>query len=109
MITVYDDNDEIVHLKTIKEICPRCNGNGVHDCWEGGMTADEMDEQGPEFLDDYLGGMYNTCCTECNGKSVIDVVDEDRNPKELLELYYQAEQAEHEYQAERRAEMRMGA
>lgn len=75
-------------LPTKVIVCPRCGGRGSHDCWEGGMTRDEMDEQGPEFFDDYMNGMYSVTCTECDGRNVIDGIDEDRCAPELLEAWW---------------------
>jgi hypothetical protein len=101
-----DDDDgtiETVKLPSKRIVCLRCDGRGVHDCWEGGMTGDEMAEQGPEFFEDYRSGVYDTRCTECNGRNVVEIVDReacgsdpalmrllvryDRQQQELADMY----------------------
>lgn len=88
-------------------VCHRCQGRGVHDAWEGGMTMDEMDEQGPEFMEDYLDGVYDVACSVCGGQRVLEVVDEARVPAKLREAYAQHKQREYEYAEERAFEDRM--
>lgn len=73
------------------EICYRCQGEGSHDAWEGGMTADEFNEQGPEFAEDYFAGRYDRACTECGGSGKNLVPDPLRMTApqlEELERYY---------------------
>jgi hypothetical protein len=106
---IYDDDggSEDVWLPMKYEVCGRCEGKGVHDCWDGGMTGDEMAEQGPDFYEDYMGGMYDKQCDECKGERVVAVVNRTLVTKEMLERYdrheeamyglYAAEQAEREY------------
>jgi RecJ-like exonuclease len=77
-----------VELPSKMEVCPRCHGRGVHDCWEGGMTAEEMWEQGDDFIDDYRAGMYDRVCSVCDGRNVVEVVDEDRCTPELLAAWW---------------------
>ena len=76
----YDDDYEssTVELPHKNVVCWRCRGEGTHDCWEGGMTGDEMAEQGPEFFEDYMSGMYSTRCSVCHGRRVIQVPDRMR-------------------------------
>lgn len=55
-------------------VCPRCRGEGSHvnPSVDGhGITAEEMDELGPEFLDDYMGGVYDVRCEQCHGDRVV--------------------------------------
>jgi len=108
--TLHDDDgsSEDVVLPSKFVVCDRCEGRGVHDCWEGGMTGDEMAEQGPEYLDDYLSGVYDTRCTVCDGLRVIEVVDTDRLDAGTLRRYEATEQAQREYEAEVAAERRYG-
>jgi hypothetical protein len=103
-----ETDDEIVDLASKFEVCGRCQGRGVHDCWEGGMTGDEMAEQGPEFFEDYRSGIYDTRCTVCGGQRVVEVVDVDRLPPGQLARYLAAEKERLEYEAECEHERRMG-
>jgi hypothetical protein len=108
-----EDGEEItVRLPSEIVVCGRCGGRGVHDAWEGGMTASEMDEQGPEFFDDYMAGHYDKICTECHGRNVQEVVDEDaleKNNPELFEIWCDYQQQMYDHWAEVQAEQRMGA
>lgn len=88
------------------EVCYRCEGRGVHDCWEGGMTGEEMEEQGPEFFEDYMNGVYSTKCTVCNGDRVVAVIDRDRCTPEELAAHDEAQEAHNAYEAECAAEAR---
>lgn len=100
--------EDPVELPSKFEVCWRCEGKGVHDCWEGGMTGDEMAEQGPEFFEDYMNGVYDTRCTVCNGLRVIEVIDRERCNKELLRMYDEQEQELADMRAMEEAERRMG-
>jgi hypothetical protein len=100
--------DDAVELPGKFQVCWRCEGKGVHDCWEGGMTGDEMAEQGPEFFEDYMSGMYDTQCTVCKGLRVIEVIDRERCDKELLRMYDEQEQELADMRAMEEAERRMG-
>lgn len=109
-VKVYTDEGEEVTLRlpSNKKVCGRCHGEGTHDCWEGGMTGDEMAEQGPEFFEDYMSGVYSRKCTECNGLRVVDVVDRSRAKKSDLKLYDDAQEEQRNYEAARQSEIRMG-
>jgi hypothetical protein len=72
------------------------------------MTRDEMDEQGPEFYEDYMSGTYDRQCTECKGVRVVDVADVDQMDAGLRARYEQEQQDMAEMAAEREMERRMG-
>ena len=108
---LYDNDEgssEEVTLPAKYEVCWRCRGEGVHDCWEGGMTSDEMHEQGPEFIDDYFSGVYDKRCTVCNGQRVVSVVDRDRLMPDMRARYDKHVQQEADWAAELAHERRMG-
>lgn len=102
-LTTADGTDVQVPAKW--EVCPRCQGDGTHDCWEGGMTGDEMAEQGPEFMDDYMNGVYSVACAACGGKRVIAVLDRARATAEQVRLHDRDEQDRADDEAVRRMEM----
>ncbi len=89
---IREDDDPEFRMPTHKVVCDRCRGEGTHDAWSGGMTSDEMDEQGPEFFEDYMSGMYSVPCEDCNGKNVVDEVDESRLSPERLTEWHSWEQ-----------------
>lgn len=100
---------EEVTLPSKFVVCGRCEGRGVHDCWEGGMTGDEMAEQGPEFFDDYMDGVYDTRCTECNGLRVIEAINVERVPPALMGKFVESEKRRQEYESELYYERQMAA
>ena len=110
ILTVYDDDggSEDLAFPSKYEVCWRCRGEGVHDCWEGGMTSDEMHEQGPEFIDDYRSGVYDKRCDQCNGLRVLLVVDRDRTDRKLLARYDKHVEQQDQWAAELAHEQRMG-
>lgn len=56
-------------------VCPDCHGEGHHTLHGAAITADEMAEQGPEFQEDYMSGVYDTKCVTCKGEKVILTAD----------------------------------
>ncbi len=85
------------------EVCERCNGKGSHvnPSIDGhGITSDEMAEAGPEFLEDYMSGVYDVPCYECKGLRVVMVPDEALLTPEEREIVKDHE----EYKAELRHE-----
>lgn len=107
-----DGNETVLVLPARYEVCGRCHGKGTHvnpSIDGNGITSDEMDELGPEFLEDYLGGVYDVPCEECEGERVVLVPDEDRCSPAQLKAYRDHLREEYEYRAEVAAERRMGA
>ena len=96
-------------LPTHKAVCPRCNGNGSHDAWEGGMTSEEVYEQGEDFLDDYLNGMYSVTCSKCEGRNVVPEVDMDAISPAVLAQWLSYQQEYWETEDISRMERMMGA
>lgn len=55
-------------------VCPECRGHGQVTNPEidgNGITGSEMEELGPDFLEDYLSGAYNIPCPCCHGQNVV--------------------------------------
>jgi hypothetical protein len=86
---------------TTKIVCPRCRGNGkiVNPNVDGhGITQEEFDED-PDFKDNYFSGVYDITCPQCKGRNVVDELDQENNPKWLLDI---VEQREYERYADER-------
>ena len=103
-----DSCEETVALPAKYKVCLRCRGRGVHDCWYGGLTGQELDEQGPEFREDYLAGVYDRACDMCQGQRVLLVVDVDLLDVPTRKRFDAAEDQRHEYGVEMAHERRMG-
>lgn len=52
--------------------CPTCKGKGTQTLHGQAFTADDIDEQGPEFLEDILSGVYDHPCDDCGGSGNVD-------------------------------------
>lgn len=92
------------------EVCPRCEGRGKHTnpSIDGNGLPQECVED-PDFMEDYLSGLYGVRCGECGGKRVIAVPDRERADKETLLLYDRHMKELAECDAIYEAERRMGA
>ena len=55
-------------------ICPICEGDGSHvnpAIDAQGLTAEDFEEGGPEFQEDYMSGAYDVRCKTCKGSGKI--------------------------------------
>lgn len=102
----YDEEGECIHLPYTWVICGHCEGEGMSSSYLGAFTWDELNEQGEEFIEDYFAGNYDRPCDCCEGSGKIPIPNYDKMTEEQLEKYKDHVQAEREYKAERRAEMR---
>lgn len=92
-----------------KVLCPQCRGTGRSCLYLGSYTQSEMDEQGPDFYEDYMSGAYDRTCDTCGGANVVDEANEDAMSVEMLEEWMDWVQDAYSYRAECEAERRMGA
>ena len=97
------ETEEDVWVSYAYEVCPLCEGKGSHvnpaiDC--NGLTAEDFAED-PDFLGDYMSGLYDQPCNQCGGCRVVPVSTDSR----VIRIM----ENEAAYQAERAAERRMGA
>lgn len=70
------------------EVCHRCRGRGVHDPdgFSDGFTAEDFEEAGPDFKEEYMSSYYDVQCSVCHGQNVELVRDENITlPPETLE------------------------
>ena len=84
-----------VELPTCFGVCPRCKGEGKHvnpNIDGNGITSSEMEELGQDFIEDYLGGVYDVTCQECGGLRVVPVLDESRVSEADLKAYQDQEE-----------------
>ena len=82
-------------------VCWKCKGKGKHvnPAVDGnGLSREDLDED-PDFRDGYFSGSFDITCTECKGKNVLLVVDEERlNPTEKV-IYDKWSDQEYDRQA----------
>lgn len=90
------------------EICGGCRGEGKSSAYLGAFTREDMEEEGPEFMEDYCSGFYDRACDECGGSGKVAVVDRARMTKDQRKAYDAQCREEAEYQAIAEAERRAG-
>ena len=95
-------------------VCPTCNGKGRHvnpSIDAGGIGEDDefWDDDEDEYGESmYASGKYDVTCYRCAGRTTWLVIDEARANAEMLAKYHEYQDDKAEYEAERRAERRMG-
>lgn len=114
-IEALGDVDEIEVVFPGKFImCPTCDGRGKHvnpSIDAGGIGED--DEFWEDDIDDngesmYASGRYDVTCYQCAGRTTWLDIDEAHADAMMLAKYHEYRDDEAEYEAERRAERRMG-
>lgn len=107
--TLIDDEGNETVLPSKWEICSACRGKGTTSAHLGAFTRDEMDEQGPEFFEDYMAGVYDKACEPCDGSGKVEVVDYSKLTKEQNKAYGAQLRDDMEYESICRMERMMGA
>ena len=103
------DFSDMPALPTKMVVCPTCEGKGVHvNRAIDGNGLDPHLADDPDFMRDYMGGVYDVVCEECGGKNVVAVIDESRCSKDQLAAYDEHIAEEYAYQRECEAERRFG-
>lgn len=107
----FSNTEETITVPAKYEICDRCDGKGsyVNPAIDGnGLSREDFDEQGPEFFEDYMSGLYDIRCEECNGLRVVLVPDKQKMFLEELRKWEEAEEERYLARREREEELRMG-
>jgi len=109
-----DDHVELV-LPAEWVVCHDCQGRGStylgwHSREQPAFTEEDMHEEGPDFMEDYISGRYDRQCPECKGRTTTleiswDSLDE-KDP--MIKAYMDHLEQEDYYEAECEAERRMG-
>lgn len=75
-----------------REVCPTCDGTGT--TWHGRPVSDAVAFTQSEWgeLDDddrhgYMSGRYDGVCPDCNGKNVIEVIDEQATDPKVTAMW----------------------
>jgi hypothetical protein len=113
---VTDQDEEVIQTLPGKhEVCPKCEGHGTHlnpSIGSHAYSSEEFDEEfepGSEEREHYFmrGGMYDVRCQRCNGKRVIEVVDEESCTSDEDKLILQEYKAYQERMAREEARYRV--
>lgn len=107
--TLYCDDGSEIALPFKWVICGHCDGHGKSSSYLGAFTRDDIDEAGPEFLQDYMGGRYDRTCDHCDGGGKIKVANFARMSKQDREQYRAQLEGERLDRAIVRMERRTGA
>ncbi len=109
-ILYLEDGSEI-ELATKMARCDVCRGKGHHvnvAIDAGGLSEEMMQDE--EFLDGYQSGVYDVPCNYCGGKGEVREVDFGAAlSPEHRDLYKKQLRDDADWEAERLAEIRMGA
>ena len=106
MVLPYSDDegsDEEVSIPCVWAVCYRCQGDGKHTnpSIDGNGLPQEYAED-MDFMEEYLGGMYDVTCYECKGARVV------AEPVEVLtDKQRKALESHYNYQRELADEQRM--
>lgn len=94
-------------LKVRWEVCPACRGRGTSTAYLGDVT--EWLREDPDAAEDYWGGLYDQACPTCDGRTTVQVVDEESTHPDSLAIYIEWLRDEYETEAIYAMERRMGA
>ena len=103
---------EIVRIPAKYEVCPTCDGKGTHvnPSIDGhGITGEEMNELGQDFVNDYFSGAFDVVCNYCKGMRVVLEVDREATLPRWIKLYDEMWNDEWETRRAYDAERRVGA
>lgn len=92
---VNSDGDEIeIAIPSKWVICEDCRGHGKSSAYLGAFTHDDMQEEGPEFVEDYIAGNYDRPCDTCggSGKELVPDLEQCTSDEQRAALAYKAEQ-----------------
>ena len=104
---LYNADDTTTELPFRWEICSTCRGHGKSSAYLGAYTQSEMDEQGPEFFEDYMAGRYDRACDDCSGEGKVKRVDWSKLTKAQKKAWNDQARADREVRAEVIHERRM--
>lgn len=105
---IHDDGGE-QELPFKYEICPSCGGHGKSSAHLGAMSAEEVREQGDEFLDDWIAGVYDQPCERCDRSGKVKVADLQRMSELEAQLYLAQTKELDDLEAEEAMERALGA
>jgi hypothetical protein len=97
-----DDTEETLPHKW--EICGHCRGEGKSSAHLGAFSAEQMNEEGPEFIEDYCSGFYDKTCDHCGGSGKVAVADTSRMTKKQRKAWRHEQAVEAELAADERSE-----
>jgi RecJ-like exonuclease len=112
-ITIIDcdtDSEEDFTVPVKMEVCPTCEGRGKHtnpSIDAGGLSREDFEED-PDFREEYMNGMYDVTCYECNGKRVVPVIDEENCDASVFKRFRDNQESDAEFRALQESERRMG-
>ena len=111
-LKIDDELKEDVEVACCFEVCGTCRGRGSHvnpSIDSHGITGDEWDNDWSyEDRENYMSGMYDVICYECNGKRIVPVPDKYTNTPTIIRAIENKEEEEYYNARERVTEWEMG-
>ena len=75
MPVLYNGDDTETPLPTVWRICGTCEGRGTSSAYLGAFTREDFEQEGPEFVEDYMAGRYDRACDTCGGSGKVEEVN----------------------------------
>lgn len=85
------------------EVCPGCEGSGteLYGSLKGyAFSAEEWNNEDPDFREDYMSGNYDVPCSECRGRTTVKRPNVTGLPLSTLKDYLRHCHEEREFQNE---------
>ena len=85
-------NPYMLRVPSVNVVCWNCRGNGttVNPAIDGNGLSDTEAHREPEFIADYMSGVYDVPCGTCNGERVMlqpDVESLSAMDREIYNCY----------------------
>lgn len=111
VVTLDEEEENEIKVPCTWEVCSCCGGTGTSTAYLGSWTQDEWNEESYEFQENYLNGVYDRTCQECEGKRVVPSIQNEayltEEQKTAVDYYYSWLRDEAYDNAVYRAEMRL--
>ena len=106
----FEEEDKIVRVPHIIELCWNCNGEGRHlqTSLRNIAFSSEDQDYDPDFMEEMREGFYDERCDTCQGQGRLIMIDEELCDKEILKDIELTVETIHEMNMESEMERRMG-
>lgn len=109
----FNFKNELVTIPGQMSVCSRCQGLGTHSnpSIDGnGLSNDCLSDS--DFMEDYMSGVYDILCEDCDGRNVVPTVnkkDFTSNDWAIYKQHQEFERQDWEMEQESRYERERGA
>lgn len=72
---LFDESGDERELRFRWCICGQCDGHGKSSAYLGAFTREQLEDEGSEFIEDYIAGGYDRTCDVCGGLGRVKELD----------------------------------